>query len=62
MLPGAVLSNMTKAEIAPFAIDTGRLSGGMTLYLSTSKADYLIGGVCSVNCKSRKISNNQRTD
>ena len=56
MMPGMVLSNMTKAETASFAIDTGRLSGGMTLYLSTSKADYLKGGVCSVNCKSRELS------
>ena len=42
---------MTYADFAPFARDEGMLTGGMTLYLSTERADYLKGGLCSVNCE-----------
>ena len=50
-MPGNVLSKLTNPDFAPFAIDSGMLTGGMTLYLSTPRADYLKGGLCSVNCK-----------
>lgn len=51
-MPGNVLSKLTNPDFAPFAIDSGLLTGGMTLYLSTPQADHLKGGLCSVNCKS----------
>lgn len=35
----------------PFAKDTGISTAGLSLYLSTPKADYLRGGAVSVNCK-----------
>ena len=35
----------------PFAKDTGISTGGLSLYLSTLKADHLRGGTISVNCK-----------
>ncbi|KAM0803203.1 hypothetical protein BDR22DRAFT_55676 [Usnea florida] len=49
LMPGNVLSKLTNPDFAPFAIDSGMLTGGMTLYLSTPRADYLKGGLCSVN-------------
>ena len=51
LMPGNVLSKLTHRDFAPFATDDGMLTGGMTLYLSTERADYLRGGLCSVNCE-----------
>ena len=51
-MPGNVPSKLTAPDFAPFAIDSGMLTGGMTLYLSAPRGDYLKGGLCSVNCKS----------
>ena len=42
---------MTAESFLPFAKDDSMLTGGMTLYLSTPKADFLRGRVVSVNCK-----------
>ena len=38
-------------DFKAFAKDTGIASGGLSLYLSTSRADHLRGGLVSVNCK-----------
>ena len=54
-MSGNVLSKLTNPDFAPFATDSGLLTGGMTLYLSTPRADYLKGGLCSVNCKARYL-------
>ena len=42
---------MLVGAFEPFAKDTGISTGGLTLYLSTPKADHLRGGKISVNCK-----------
>jgi len=55
LAPGNVKSNMTHPAFGPFAIDDGRLTGGLSLYLSTPKADYLKGGLCSVNWDVREM-------
>ena len=50
-MPGIVESQMTVPMARPFALDNGLLTGAMSLYLSTPKADYLKGSLVSVNCK-----------
>lgn len=51
LLPGLLKTAMTAEAFKPFARDDPILSGGMTLFLSTPRADWLRGGVVSVNCK-----------
>lgn len=51
LLPGLLKTAMTADAFKPFARDDPMLSGGMTLFLSTPRADWLRGGVVSVNCK-----------
>ena len=43
---------MVLDAFAPFAKDTQRLTGGVSLWLDTPKADFLRGGFLSVNCES----------
>lgn len=50
-MPGLVASAMTVPSVLPFAIDDGMLTGGMSLYLCTAKADFLKGSSVSVNCE-----------
>lgn len=52
LLPGLLKTAMTAEAFLPFARDDPMLAGGMTLFLSTPHADWLKGGVVSVNCKS----------
>ncbi|MCJ1426089.1 hypothetical protein MMC29_003991 [Sticta canariensis] len=51
--PGIVEKNEGRGMLVdafkPFAKDTGISTGGLSLYLSTPKADYLRGGTISVN-------------
>lgn len=53
--PGIVEKNEGRGMLVdafkPFAKDTGISTGGLSLYLSTPKADHLRGGTISVNCK-----------
>ncbi|KAF3766663.1 NAD(P)-binding protein [Cryphonectria parasitica EP155] len=49
LLPGLLKTAMTAEAFIPFARDDPMLSGGMTLFLSTPRADWLRGGVVSVN-------------
>ena len=53
--PGIVAANegrgMVVPAFTPFAKDPAMLTGALTTYLSTSKADFLKGGYVSVNCK-----------
>jgi len=42
---------MMRPEFLRFAVDSGMMAAGMSLYLSLPRADYLKGGFCSVNCK-----------
>lgn len=51
LLPGLLKTTMTAEAFKPFARDDPMLSGGMTLFLSTPRADWLRGGVVSVNCE-----------
>lgn len=41
---------MVVPNFTPFAKDPAALTGGISLYLSTPKADYLNGCFISVNC------------
>ncbi|KAJ4420371.1 hypothetical protein N0V82_004360 [Gnomoniopsis sp. IMI 355080] len=49
LLPGLLKTAMTAEAFKPFARDDPMLAGGMTLFLSTSRADWLRGGIVSVN-------------
>lgn len=54
--PGIVAVTDTKRGMVvdaftPFAHDTGLQTGGLTLYLSTPRAEHLRGGFISVNCE-----------
>ncbi|ROV99190.1 hypothetical protein VPNG_08248 [Cytospora leucostoma] len=49
LLPGLLNTPMTAEAFKPFARDDPMLAGGMTLFLSTPRADWLRGGVISVN-------------
>lgn len=51
LLPGLLKTAMTAEAFKPFARDDPMLAGGMTLFLSTPRADWLRGGIVSVNCK-----------
>jgi NAD(P)-dependent dehydrogenase (short-subunit alcohol dehydrogenase family) len=47
---------MAVDALAPFALDKGLQTGGLSLYLSQPKADYLRGSFISVNCESCLLS------
>ncbi|KAH7312713.1 hypothetical protein B0I35DRAFT_514012 [Stachybotrys elegans] len=49
LVPGILRTAMTADVFFPFALDDPMLSGGMSLLLSTSRADWLSGSVVSVN-------------
>ena len=54
--PGIVAATKSKRGMVvdaftPFAKDPGMLTGAVSLYLATPKAEYLRGGFTSVNCK-----------
>ncbi|KAF2854736.1 NAD(P)-binding protein [Plenodomus tracheiphilus IPT5] len=49
MIPGVIATDMVPEEYKKYAIDDPLLPGGLTLYLSTKKADWLRGNVISVN-------------
>lgn len=51
-MPGIVQTGMTLDALKPFAKDSAALSGSWTLFLSTPRAEWMRGGLLSVNCKS----------
>lgn len=42
---------MVVPAFTPIAKDTQALTGGLTLYLASPKADYLRGGFVNANCE-----------
>ncbi|KAI0868117.1 NAD(P)-binding protein [Hypoxylon argillaceum] len=49
LMPGIVQTEMTVDALKPYAKDSPRLSGSWTLFLSTPRADWMRGGILSVN-------------
>jgi NAD(P)-dependent dehydrogenase (short-subunit alcohol dehydrogenase family) len=52
LMPGIVLTGMTVDSLKPYAKDSAELSGNWTLFLSTPRAEWMRGGLLSVNCES----------
>lgn len=50
LLPGLVKTSMTAEVYLPFARDDPMLTGAMSLFLCTPRAEWMRGGVMSVNC------------
>lgn len=57
LLPGLLKTAMTAEAYLPFARDDPMLSGGLSLFLCTHRAEWLRGGVMSVNCGLRDFDN-----
>lgn len=51
LIPGIVQTEMTLEALKPYAKDSAALSGSWTLFLSTPRAEWMRGGIVSVNCK-----------
>lgn len=51
LLPGLLKTAMTAEAYLPYARDDPMLAGGLSLFLCTPRADWLRGGVMSVNCE-----------
>lgn len=51
LMPGIVDGSMTLESLKPFAKDSPGLSGSWSLFLSTPRAEWMRGGIVSVNCK-----------
>ncbi|KAI1370081.1 NAD(P)-binding protein [Hypoxylon crocopeplum] len=49
LMPGIVQTDMTVDSLKPYAKDTPGLSGSWTLFLSTPRAEWMRGGLVSVN-------------
>ncbi|KAI0885901.1 NAD(P)-binding protein [Annulohypoxylon maeteangense] len=49
LLPGLLKTAMTAQDFLPFARDDPMLSGGLTLFLCTPRAEWMRGGIMSVN-------------
>lgn len=49
LMPGIVMSGMTLDALKPYAKDSAELSAGWTLFLSTPRAEWMRGGLLSVN-------------
>lgn len=49
LIPGIVETNMTLDALKPYAKDTPALSASWTLFLSTPRAEWMRGGILSVN-------------
>lgn len=52
LMPGIVPTEMTIDSLKPYAKDSAGLSGSWTLFLSTPRAEWMRGGIVSVNCES----------
>ncbi|KAK7926938.1 NAD(P)-binding protein [Apiospora marii] len=49
LMPGIVMSEMTVESLKPYAKDSPALSASWTLFLSTERAEWMRGGLVSVN-------------
>ncbi|OTB02809.1 hypothetical protein M426DRAFT_322402 [Hypoxylon sp. CI-4A] len=49
LMPGIVQTDMTVDSLKPYAKDSAGLSGSWTLFLSTPRAEWMRGGIVSVN-------------
>ncbi|KAF3015297.1 hypothetical protein E8E14_007937 [Neopestalotiopsis sp. 37M] len=49
LMPGIVMTGMTLDALKPYAKDSAELSASWTLFLSTPRADWMRGGLLSVN-------------
>ncbi|TVY44024.1 Short chain dehydrogenase, partial [Lachnellula subtilissima] len=49
LMPGIVQTEMTLDSLKPYAKDSPGLSGSWTLFLSTPRAEWMRGGIISVN-------------
>ncbi|KAJ4079026.1 hypothetical protein NW760_014713 [Fusarium oxysporum] len=49
LMPGIVQTGMTVDSLKPYAKDSPSLSGSWTLFLSTPRAEWMRGGIVSVN-------------
>ncbi|CAI6340692.1 unnamed protein product [Periconia digitata] len=49
LIPGLVQTEMTVDSLKPYAKDSAGLSGGWSLFLSTPRAEWMRGGIVSVN-------------
>lgn len=52
LIPGIVQTEMTVDALKAYAKDSPNLTGSWTLLLSTQRAEWMRGGVVSVNCES----------
>jgi NAD(P)-dependent dehydrogenase (short-subunit alcohol dehydrogenase family) len=52
LIPGIVQTGMTVDSLKPYAKDSPGLSASWTLFLSTPRAEWMRGGIVSVNCES----------
>ncbi|KAI0903951.1 NAD(P)-binding protein [Ustulina deusta] len=59
LLPGLLKTEMTAKEYLPFARDDPMLTGGMSLFLCTHRADWLRGGIMSVNWDIEEMEEHQ---
>jgi NAD(P)-dependent dehydrogenase (short-subunit alcohol dehydrogenase family) len=51
LMPGIVQTGMTLDSLKPYAKDSAALSGSWALFLSTPRAEWMRGGLLSVNCE-----------
>ena len=49
LLPGIVDTELLDRHFEKFALDEAALTGALTLYLASSRADYLKGSLTSIN-------------
>jgi len=49
LIPGIVMTEMTVDALKPYAKDSPKLTGSWTLLLSTKRAEWMRGGIVSVN-------------
>lgn len=49
MIPGIVSTDVLEDWLKPYAKDAPEMTGGLALYLSSSRADFLISSLISVN-------------
>lgn len=58
-MPGIAPTGMITDAFKPFAIDHVDLTGSLALYLAQSRADYLKGGMVSVNWDVEEMENHK---
>jgi NAD(P)-dependent dehydrogenase (short-subunit alcohol dehydrogenase family) len=61
LMPGIVRTQMTIDALKPYSKDSPELSGSWTLFLSTPRAEWMRGGIVSVNCESSFLCEKRAT-